>query len=75
MPGADVTIIDPGPLGGLCIPLGCMPSEALLRSAEVMALLRRAKEFGIAAIDARADLAAIMERKDRLVREFAGIPG
>lgn len=38
--GADVAIVDHGPLGGLCILRGCMPSKALLRSAEVAALMR-----------------------------------
>jgi pyruvate/2-oxoglutarate dehydrogenase complex dihydrolipoamide dehydrogenase (E3) component len=42
--GADVAIVDQGPLGGLCILRGCMPSKAILRSAEVADLLRRAKE-------------------------------
>jgi len=69
--GADVAIIDQGPLGGLCILRGCMPTKAILRSAEVAALLRRAKEFGLSSVSAQADLSAIVDRKDRLVREFA----
>ena len=69
--GADVAIVDQGPLGGLCILRGCMPTKAILRSAEVAALLRRAKEFGLSPVLARADLSAIVDRKDRLVREFA----
>jgi pyruvate/2-oxoglutarate dehydrogenase complex dihydrolipoamide dehydrogenase (E3) component len=69
--GADVAIVDQGPLGGLCILRGCMPTKAILRSAEVAALLRRAKEFGLSTVSARADLSAIVDRKDRLVREFA----
>lgn len=69
--GADVAIVDQGPLGGLCILRGCMPTKAILRSAEVAALLRRAKEFGLSPVSARADLSAIVDRKDRLVREFA----
>jgi pyruvate/2-oxoglutarate dehydrogenase complex dihydrolipoamide dehydrogenase (E3) component len=69
--GADVAIVDHGPLGGLCILRGCMPSKAILRSAEVAALLRRAKEFGLSPVSTRADLPAIVDRKDRLVREFA----
>jgi pyruvate/2-oxoglutarate dehydrogenase complex dihydrolipoamide dehydrogenase (E3) component len=68
--GADVAIVDHGPLGGLCILRGCMPTKAILRSAEVAALLRRAKEFGLSPVSAHADLSAIMDRKDRLVREF-----
>ena len=69
--GADVAIVDQGPLGGLCILRGCMPTKAILRSAEVAALFRRAKEFGLSSVSAHADLSAIVDRKDRLVREFA----
>ena len=69
--GADVAIVDQGPLGGLCILRGCMPTKAMLRSAEVAALFRRAKEFGLSPVSAQADLSAIVDRKDRLVREFA----
>lgn len=69
--GADVGIVDQGPLGGLCILRGCMPSKAILRSAEVMALMRRGPEFGLAPVSPRADLAAIIDRKARLVKEFA----
>ena len=68
---ADVAIVDPGPLGGLCILRGCMPSKTLLRSSDILSLMRRAEEFGLAGDDPRADLAAIMDRKDRLIREFA----
>ena len=69
--GADVGVVDQGPLGGLCILRGCMPTKAILRSAEVAALLRRAEELGLPPVSAQADLSAIVDRKDRLVREFA----
>ena len=69
--GADVAIVDHGPLGGLCILRGCMPSKTLLRSSDIMALLQRAEEFGLAPVTARANLPAIMDRKARLIREFA----
>ena len=69
--GADVAIVDQGPLGGLCILRGCMPTKTILRSAEIMALMKRAREFGLAPVTARADLSAIVDRKNRLVQEFA----
>ena len=69
--GAEVAIVDQGPLGGLCILHGCMPTKAILRSAEVAVLLKRAKEFGLSPVSVRADLSAVVDRKDRLVREFA----
>jgi pyruvate/2-oxoglutarate dehydrogenase complex dihydrolipoamide dehydrogenase (E3) component len=69
--GADVGIVDHGPLGGLCILRGCMPTKAILRSAEVAALMRRAQEFGLSPVSTQADLSGIVDRKNRLVREFA----
>jgi pyruvate/2-oxoglutarate dehydrogenase complex dihydrolipoamide dehydrogenase (E3) component len=69
--GADVAIVDQGPLGGLCILRGCMPTKAMLRTAEIASLMRRAEEFGLSPVDINATLKAIVDRKDRLVREFA----
>ena len=69
--GAQVAVIDQGPWGGLCILRGCMPSKAILRSAEIASHLRRASEFGLAPVEVRVDLAAIVERKARLVADFA----
>lgn len=69
--GANVGIVDQGPLGGLCILRGCMPSKAILRSAEIAALMKRAKEFGLEPVPVRANLSAIVDRKNRLVQEFA----
>ena len=69
--GADVAIVDHGPLAGLCILRGCMPSKAILRSAGVAALMRRANEFGLQPVEPQADLNAIIDRKDRLIRAFA----
>ncbi len=69
--GADVGIIDHGPLGGLCILRGCMPTKTILRSSDVMSLMNRAKEFGLTPVPAQADLSAIINRKARLIGEFA----
>ncbi len=69
--GANVAIVDQGPLGGLCILRGCMPSKAILRSAEIMEYMRRGAEFGLKDLEPKADLGAIIARKDRLIGEFA----
>ena len=68
--GANVGIIDHGPLGGLCILRGCMPTKTILRSSDVAALIRRAPEFGLHTSDLQANLSAIIDRKDRLIKEF-----
>ena len=69
--GAKVAIIDKGPLGGLCILRGCMPTKTILRSSDIMSLMRRAKEFGLRASDLRANLAEINDRKQALIKAFA----
>ena len=69
--GADVGIVDHGPLGGLCILRGCMPTKTMLRSSDVMSLMTRAEEFGLHPVSVRADLSAIIDRKARLIKEFA----
>ena len=68
--GAKVAIVDPGPLGGLCILRGCMPTKTILRSSDILSLMRRAKEFGLISVEPVADLAAINDRKNRLIAEF-----
>ncbi|XHR29186.1 MAG: dihydrolipoyl dehydrogenase family protein [Chthoniobacteraceae bacterium] len=60
-----------GELGGLCILRGCMPSKALIESANHLADFRRAGEFGLEAGPAGFSISKIYERKARHVAEFA----
>jgi len=48
-----------------------MPTKAILRSSDIMALMRRTKEFGIQPVDPQACLADINDRKNKLIKEFA----
>ncbi len=52
--GADVEIVDHGPLGNLCILRGCMPTKTILRSSDIMSLMRRAEKFGLHSVSAKA---------------------
>ncbi len=58
-------------LGGLCILRGCMPSKTLIESANRLQEMREAPEFGLRARDVGFDGAKIIERKRRLISEFA----
>jgi len=58
-------------LGGLCILRGCMPSKALLESANRFLTLRRAAEFGLQAEKIGFSCREIWARKRQLVEEFA----
>ena len=63
--GADVAIVDPGPLGGLCILRGCMPTKIILRSAEIAALMRRARENTSVAGQTGRELSLIIRERQR----------
>ncbi len=60
--GLRTACIERESLGGICLNWGCIPTKALLKSAEVLETMHRAKEFGIAVGDAKADFPAIIKR-------------
>lgn len=70
--GKTVAVVDgTGPLAGLCILRGCMPSKTLLRSAELAHLMKVAPRLGVSPSGVRYDVPAIIERKDRIIGDFA----
>jgi pyruvate/2-oxoglutarate dehydrogenase complex dihydrolipoamide dehydrogenase (E3) component len=58
-------------LGGLCILRGCMPSKTLIESANRMLEIKEAGEFGLSTSGVAYDGARIIDRKRRLIAEFA----
>jgi dihydrolipoamide dehydrogenase len=60
--GLKTACIERENLGGICLNWGCIPTKALLKSAEVLEYAHRAKEFGIIVEGARPDFAAIIKR-------------
>ncbi|MBC5829025.1 MAG: dihydrolipoyl dehydrogenase [Candidatus Eremiobacteraeota bacterium] len=69
--GADVAMVDHGPLGGLCILRGCMPSKTLLASSDALQDIRDAEQLGITAGDPHIDFRRIMQRKREIIAGFA----
>jgi dihydrolipoamide dehydrogenase len=70
--GMKVACVEKEPrVGGVCLNLGCIPSKAILDSSEFYQLAReRLAEHGIRTTGVELDLAALMERKERVVREL-----
>ncbi len=60
--GLTVGCVERESLGGICLNWGCIPTKALLRSAEVLELFHRAKEFGLEVTGVKADFPAIIAR-------------
>jgi pyruvate/2-oxoglutarate dehydrogenase complex dihydrolipoamide dehydrogenase (E3) component len=69
--GCDVALVDKGPLGGLCILRGCMPSKTLLASSDALADAREARALGIDVQGIAVDMPFVAARKRELVRGFA----
>jgi dihydrolipoamide dehydrogenase len=70
--GARVALIEENEIGGVCLNRGCIPTKALLRTAQVYRMLQDADSFGLR-LDGTVipDWAAIRVRKERIVRRLA----
>jgi dihydrolipoamide dehydrogenase len=60
--GLKAAIVEREHMGGICLNWGCIPTKALLRSADVFHLMHRAKEFGLSADKIGFDLDAVVQR-------------
>src|SRR4249920_543071 len=66
--GMKVGVVEKAELGGICLNWGCIPTKALLKSANVFEYIQHAKDYGIEVKEATADLAAMVKRS----RDVAG---
>jgi dihydrolipoamide dehydrogenase len=66
--GRKVTIVERENLGGVCLNWGCIPSKALLKSAEVCQKIKHADDFGFTVGDLKIDFPKIVQRS----RDVAG---
>ena len=60
--GFKTAIVERDYLGGICLNWGCIPTKALLRSAEIYHYLQHAKDYGLKADNVGYDAAAIVKR-------------
>ncbi|MDK3016404.1 dihydrolipoyl dehydrogenase [Pseudodonghicola flavimaris] len=70
--GLKVAVVEREHLGGICLNWGCIPTKALLRSAEVFHLMERAKEFGLSAEKIGYDLDAVVKRSRGVAKQLSG---
>ena len=70
--GLKVAIVERENLGGICLNWGCIPTKAMLRSAEVFHLMHRAKEFGLSATGISYDLDAVVARSRGVAKQLSG---
>ncbi|MEL7278739.1 MAG: dihydrolipoyl dehydrogenase [Pseudomonadota bacterium] len=68
--GLKVAVIEREHMGGICLNWGCIPTKAMLRSAEVFHLMHRAKEFGLSATGIDYDLDAVVKRSRAVSKQL-----
>ncbi|SDQ52003.1 dihydrolipoyl dehydrogenase [Virgibacillus salinus] len=74
--GMQVAVVEKGELGGTCLHRGCIPSKALLRSAEVFKQTKEASEYGVDTNDTTLNFVKVQERKDSIVKNLhQGVQG
>lgn len=73
--GKKTVIIEKEHMGGTCLNIGCIPTKALLRSAEALKELKESASFGVIDVDtskAALDLKKVQERKKNVVSQLVG---
>ncbi len=66
--GMKVGVVEKAELGGVCLNWGCIPTKALLKSAQVFEYINHAEDYGIKVKDAKADFTGMVKRS----RDVAG---
>ncbi|GAA4723768.1 dihydrolipoyl dehydrogenase [Sphingomonas lutea] len=68
--GLKTAIVERENLGGICLNWGCIPTKALLRSAEVLHNMNHAKAYGLSADNVKADLPAVVARSRGVAKQL-----
>jgi dihydrolipoamide dehydrogenase len=70
--GLKTAIVEKEHLGGICLNWGCIPTKALLKSAELYQTIQHAEDFGISVKGLKFDFAKIVERSRAVSKQLAG---
>lgn len=68
--GKKVALVEYGHLGGTCLNRGCIPSKTLLRHAEIIEQIEKAKDWGIEAGPVTLSLEKMLKRKDQVIKKL-----
>src|ERR1700720_352145 len=68
--GFKTAIVEREYLGGICLNWGCIPTKALLRSAEILHYLQHAKDYGLSAGEVKYDPSAVVKRSRAVAKRL-----
>jgi dihydrolipoamide dehydrogenase len=70
--GFSTALVEKEHLGGICLNWGCIPTKALLRTAEIKTLINHAAEYGLNVGSVTVDLKAVVDRSRKISAQLAG---
>ena len=70
--GFKTAVVERAHLGGICLNWGCIPTKALLRSAEIYHYMQHAKDYGLSASNVSFDAAAVVARSRAVAKQLNG---
>jgi dihydrolipoamide dehydrogenase len=68
--GLKTALVEKERVGGVCLNWGCIPTKAMLRSAEVLETMQHSAEYGVLADNVRLDYPTVLKRKERVVKNL-----
>jgi dihydrolipoamide dehydrogenase len=74
--GMKVAVVEREELGGICLNRGCIPTKAMLRSADLLTTMRHSADYGILAENVTFDFGKVIARRDKVVKQLtSGVGG
>ena len=68
--GLSVVLFEKDKIGGVCLNKGCIPTKAILHSAELYEQMKCAENFGLVCENIKVDYEKVVERKDKIVEKL-----
>lgn len=69
--GMKTAVVEKDNLGGICLNWGCIPTKALLRSAEIYHLMHQAEDYGLSASNIKFDIKKVVERSRKISQQLS----
>ncbi|MDX1349479.1 MAG: dihydrolipoyl dehydrogenase [Putridiphycobacter sp.] len=70
--GLKTAVVEKAELGGICLNWGCIPTKALLKSANVFEYISHAQDYGVSVKDAKADFSGMVKRSRGVAEKMSG---
>jgi dihydrolipoamide dehydrogenase len=70
--GLKTAVVEKDELGGTCLNWGCIPTKSWIVTAHLFEQIKRAKEYGIIVGEPQIDWAALVARKNKIVKQLTG---